>query len=62
MNFIQMRKILADALNQSGKVEKVHPLGNVVYATVNNVEFELVIKKVVTGAVSASARRRLTVP
>jgi hypothetical protein len=44
MNFIRMREILANALEQSGEVDKVNPLGNVVYATVNDVEFELVIK------------------
>lgn len=46
MNILEVRRLIAQALVKCDDLEKVFPLGNVVYVHVDGQEYEVVIRTV----------------
>ena len=46
MTLLELRKIVADLLNESDAFDNVLPLGNVVYVHSGDVEYEVVLRTV----------------
>jgi hypothetical protein len=46
MNILEVRKLLTEALEQSGQFDKIQPLGHCVYVHVDKQEYEVVLRTV----------------